>query len=240
MQRDNGRKFDELRRIDVKRNYIKHALGSCLIGLGNTSVICTASIEKNVPLFLRNSGEGWLTAEYRMIPCAAQGRIPRDKISGRTIEIQRLIGRSLRSVVDLKKIGEKTIRIDCDVIQANGGTRTTSIVGGFIALVDCLHRLYKRNDLKEVYITDYLGATSVGILGNEHMLDLTYEEDSQADVDMNIVMNGSGKFIEVQGAAEKGSFSEKDLNSLLDLAKKGINNVIEFEKNIFQDILFHL
>ncbi len=240
MLRSNKRDNNTLRKLNIKREFIKYALGSCLIELGNTRVICTASIEKNVPLFLRNSTEGWLTAEYRMIPCSSEPRIPRDKISGRNIEIQRLIGRSLRSVINLKKIGERTIRIDCDVIEADGGTRTTSIIGSFIALVDCMYKLYRQNELKEVYITDYLGAVSVGILNKEYILDLTYQEDSQVTVDMNIVMNGSGDFIEVQGGAEKGSFSEKDLKMLLALGKEGIENIIELERQIFKDILIGL
>jgi len=237
MKRGDKREPDQLRKIIIERNYIKYALGSCLMQMGNTKIICTAVVEEKVPLFLKNSGQGWLTAEYRMLPTATQNRIPRDKISGRTMEIQRLIGRALRSVVNLKRMGERTIRIDCDVIQANGGTRTTSIVGGFIALTDCLNKLYKRNEIKEICITDFLGATSVGLWQGEYLLDLTYMEDSQAEVDMNVVMKGNGEFIEIQGTAENGSFSQNDLNSFLDLAKKGINEIIDIEKKLFRDIL---
>ncbi len=237
MKREDGRKPDQLRRINIKRKFLKYAEGSCLIEMGNTRVICAASVDKNVPFFLKNTGEGWLTAEYRMLPCATENRIQRDKISGRTMEIQRLIGRSLRSVVNLKKIGERTIRIDCDVIQADGGTRTTSIIGGYIALVDCLKKLYNRKEIFELCVTDLLGAISVGIWQGAHFLDLTYLEDSQAEVDMNVVMKGSGEFIEVQGTAEHGSFSEKDLNSFLKLAKKGIEEIIGIERDLFKDVL---
>lgn len=237
MKRDDGRKPDQLRKITIKRNYIKHATGSCLISMGSTKVICTATVEERVPMFLRNSGRGWLTAEYRMIPCAANERIPRDRLSGRTMEIQRLIGRSLRSVVQLNRLGERTIRIDCDVIQADGGTRTTSIIGAYIALVDCLNKLYKRNDIQELCITDYLGAASVGFWQKAPFLDLNYLEDSQADVDMNIVMKSSGEFIELQGTAEKGSFSQDQLNTLIALARKGIDEIIDLQRDLFKDII---
>jgi len=237
MERDGNRKNDQIRRLNIQRGFIKYAEGSCLVELGNTKVICTATADKNVPMFLRNSGEGWITAEYRMLPRATHTRTSRDKISGRNMEIQRLIGRSLRSVVDLKRIGERTIWIDCDVIQANGGTRTASIIGGFIALVDCLHKLYKQDLIKEICVNSLLGAISVGLYQGEHILDLTYLEDSQADVDMNVVMKSSGEFIEIQGTAEKGSFSEKDLSTFLKLAKKGIEEVIEIERDLLKNIL---
>lgn len=237
MDRDGKRNNDQIRRLNIQRGFIKYAEGSCLIELGNTKVICTATADKNVPMFLRNSGEGWVTAEYSMLPRATHIRTSRNKISGRNMEIQRLIGRSLRSVVDLKRIGERTIRIDCDVIQANGGTRTASIIGGFIALVDCLHKLYKQDLIKEIYINSLLGAISVGLYQGEHILDLTYLEDSQADVDMNVVMKSSGEFIEIQGTAENGSFSEKDLSIFLKLAKKGIEEVIDIERNLLKDVL---
>ena len=188
-------------------------------------------------MFLRNSGEGWITAEYRMLPRATHTRTSRDKISGRNMEIQRLIGRSLRSIVDLKRIGERTIRIDCDVIQANGGTRTASIIGGFMALVDCLHKLYKQDLIKEICVNSLLGAISVGLYQGEHILDLTYLEDSQAEVDMNVVMKSSGEFIEIQGTAERGSFTEKDLSIFLKLAKKGIEEVIDIERELLKNIL---
>jgi len=237
MERDGKRKNDQIRRLNIQRGFIKYAEGSCFIELGNTKIICTATAEKNVPMFLRNTGEGWVTAEYRMLPRATHTRTSRDKISGRNMEIQRLIGRSLRSVVDLKKIGERTIRIDCDVIQANGGTRTASIIGGFVALVDCFHKLYKQDLIKEICINSFLGAISVGLYQSEHILDLTYLEDSQAQVDMNVVMKSSGEFIELQGTAENGSFSEKDLNTFLKLAKKGIEEVIGIERELLKNIL---
>jgi ribonuclease PH len=240
MQRADKRNPDQLRRINIERNFIKYAEGSCLFELGNTRVICTASVDNYVPHFLRNTGQGWLTAEYRMLPRATHTRTQRDKISGRTMEIQRLIGRALRSIVDLKKIGERTIYIDCDVIQANGGTRTASVTGGFIALVDCMHKLFKRGDVNDLYITDLLGAISVGASGGEHILDLTYLEDSSADVDMNVVMKSSGDFIEIQGTGENSSFTEKDLQSFLSLAKKGINEIIDIERGLFKDILPNL
>ena len=237
MERDGKRENDQIRRLNIQRGFIKYAEGSCLIELGNTKVICTATADKNVPMFLRNSGKGWITAEYRMLPRATHTRTSRDKISGRNMEIQRLIGRSLRSVVDLKRLGERTIRIDCDVIQANGGTRTASIIGGFMALVDCLDKLYKQDLIKEICINSLLGAISVGLYQGEHVLDLTYLEDSQADVDMNIAMKSSGEFIEIQGTAEKGSFSQEDLNVFLKLAKKGIEEVIEIERSLLKDVL---
>lgn len=237
MKRSDGRENDQLRRINIQRGFMKYAEGSCLIELGNTKVICTATVDKSVPLFLRNSGKGWVTAEYRMLPRATHTRTFRDKISGRNMEVQRLIGRSLRSIIDLERLGERTIRIDCDVIQANGGTRTASIIGGFVALVDCLHKLYKQSLIKEVCINSFLGAISVGLFQGEHVLDLTYLEDSQAHVDMNIVMKSSGEFVEVQGAAEKGSFTEKDLSIFIKLAKKGINEIIEVLRELLKDIL---
>lgn len=236
MKRGDGRKLDELRKIEIQKDYIKYAEGSCLISFGDTRVICTATVEKNVPLFLRNSGRGWLTAEYRMIPRSTQNRVMRDKISGRNMEIQRLIGRALRSIIDLRKIGERTIRIDCDVIQADGGTRVASVMGGFIALADCVIKLSKEGTIGEVCITDYLGAISVGMLKGKLFLDLNYNEDCGAEVDMNIVMKGLGEFIEVQGTGEQSSFSQEELNKLLDLGRKGIEEIIEIEKSIFKDI----
>jgi ribonuclease PH len=240
MERADKRQNDQIRRLNIQRNFIKYAEGSCLVELGNTRVICTATVDKNVPLFLRNSGEGWITAEYRMLPRATHTRTSRDKISGRNMEIQRLIGRSLRSVVDLARIGERTIWVDCDVIQANGGTRTASVIGGFVSLVDCLYKLYRQDLIKEIYVNSLLGAISVGLYQGEHILDLTYLEDSRAEVDMNVVMKSSGEFIEVQGTAENGSFSEKDLAVFLKLAKKGITEVIDIERILFKEILVGL
>jgi len=237
MTRNDGRKLDQLRKITITRNYNKYAEGSCFIELGDTKVICTATVDRNVPVFLRNSGQGWVTAEYRMLPRSANIRIQRDRTSGRNMEIQRLIGRSLRSVVDLRKIGERTIWVDCDVIQADGGTRIVSVIGGFIALVECIAKLNKEGSIGEICITDYLGAVSVGLYKGEYVLDLNFNEDSGVEVDMNIVMKSSGEFIEMQGTAEKGSFSEEDLNEFLNLAKKGIGEIIETERNLFKDIL---
>lgn len=237
MKRIDAREFNQLRKINIQRDFIKYAEGSCLIEMGGTKIVCTATVDKNVPLFLRNSRTGWVTAEYGMLPRSTGNRISRDRISGRRMEIQRLIGRSLRSVVDLKRLGERTIWVDCDVIQADGGTRTASIVGGFVALGDCLHRLHSQGLIDKVCITDFLGAVSVGVVRGKHLLDLTYDEDSQADVDMNVVMKASGEFIEIQGTAEKSSFSQDELNSLLDLGRKGIEEIIDIERNLFKDIL---
>jgi len=240
MKRGDKRENDQLRRINIQQNFIKYAEGSVLIEVGSTKVICTASVDRYVPVFLKNSGQGWVKAEYRMLPRATHTRTARDRISGRNMEIQRLIGRSLRSIVDLNRLGERTIWIDCDVIQANGGTRTASIIGGFIALVGCLFKLKKQGVIKEMCINAYLGATSVGLFQGEHLLDLTYLEDSGADVDMNVVMKSTGEFIELQGTAEKGTFSQEDLNSFLQLAKKGINEIIDIEKELLKDILPNL
>jgi len=237
MKRIDSRDFGELRKINIQRDYMKYADGSCLIEVGNTRVICTATADRNVPLFLRNSGTGWVTSEYGMLPRSTQIRIPRDKNSGRTMEIQRLIGRSLRSVVNLKKIGERTIYVDCDVIQADGGTRVASIVGGFCALCDCLYKLFKAGSISEVCIIDFLGAISVGMWKGKYILDLNFAEDSEAEVDMNIVMKSSGEFIELQGTGEHGSFSKDDLNALLTLGRSGIEKIIDMERNLFKDIL---
>lgn len=216
---------------------MKYAEGSCLIELGNTKVICTATIEESVPLFLKGTGTGWVTAEYGMLPRSCKTRIQRGRDSGRTYEIQRLVGRSLRAVTQMKDIGERTIWIDCDVIQADGGTRTASITGSFIALVDALSKLKKDSIVNKIPIKDFVAATSVGILGKDLLLDLTYEEDSQADVDMNIVMTGSGEFIEIQGTAERKTFNEKQMNQLLALAKNGISELIDTQRNLLKDIL---
>jgi ribonuclease PH len=219
------------------RNFLKYAEGSCLIELGNTKVVCSASIDENVPPFLKGSGTGWVTAEYGMLPRSCKTRIPRGKDSGRTYEIQRLVGRSLRAVTDMRQIGERTIWIDCDVIQGDGGTRTASITGSFIALADALNKLKKDGVINKIPLTDYVAATSVGVLKGEAILDLTYEEDSQADVDMNIVMTGSGEFIEIQGTAERKSFSKTQMDKLLALAKKGIEDLIDTQKSLLKDLL---
>lgn len=237
MKRTGGRKLDELRKINIQRGFNRYAEGSCLIEVGNTKIICTATAEKMVPLFLKGSGQGWVSAEYRMLPRSTHTRTQRDKISGRNMEIQRLIGRALRSVVALSKIGERKIMIDCDVIQADGGTRVASVVGGFVALVDCLKSLKKDGLIDKLHITDFLGAISVGMRGGKAMLDLTYDEDSNIDVDMNIVMKGSGEFMEVQGSGERSSFSQEELKTMIDLGRKGIEEIIDIERNLFKDIL---
>lgn len=239
MNRFDGRKPDEIRKATISRNYIKHAEGSCLMELGGSRVICTASVEETVPQFLRGRGVGWLTAEYGMLPRSTQTRInrERDKISGRTFEIQRLIGRSLRAIFAPQDIGERTIKIDCDVIQADGGTRTAAITGSFVALCDCLLKLKKDKIISSIAVSDYLAATSVGIYQNQPILDLTYEEDSKAEVDMNIVMTGNGEFVEVQGTAEGRTFSREEMDALLDLAKKGIDRLIDIQRNMYRDIL---
>lgn len=239
MFRNDGRAPDALRKVTITRNYIKHAEGSCLIELGNTRVICTASVEDTVPPFLKGAGSGWLTAEYGMLPRSTQTRInrERDRISGRTFEIQRLIGRSLRAIFEPRDIGERTIKLDCDVIQADGGTRTASITGSFIALVDCLINLKKNKRIAAIPIKDYIAATSVGIFQNEPILDLTYPEDSKAQVDMNVVMTGSGNFVEVQATAEGKTFTKDQMDALLDLAGKGIEKLIDFQRTMYKDIL---
>jgi ribonuclease PH len=208
-----------------------------LIELGNTKVICTASVEESVPQFLKGTGTGWVTAEYGMLPRSCQTRISRGKDSGRTHEIQRLVGRSLRAVTEMEKIGERTIWIDCDVIQGDGGTRTASITGSFIVLCDALNKLKKSGIISKIPIKDFVAATSVGILGGELLLDLNYEEDSKADVDMNIVMTGKGEFIEIQGTAEKKSFDKPKMDKLLELAKKGIADLVDIQRNLLKGLL---
>lgn len=233
--RIDGRKNDQVRHTKVTRNYIKHAEGSVLIEVGDTKVICTASIEDKVPPFLKGTGEGWITAEYNMIPRSTATRKVRDiarlKLDGRTMEIQRLIGRALRSVVDLKALGEKTIWIDCDVIQADGGTRTTSITGAFIALVDAVNKIHKQKSFKVYPIRKFVCATSVGIVGEEKLLDLCYEEDSNAKVDMNIIGTDDGQFVEIQGTGEEAPFTRSELNEILDLGEKGIKQMIQLQKD---------
>lgn len=234
--RGNQREKDALRKIRIKRNYMRFADGSCLIEVGNTKVICTASVEDGVPPFLRGKGTGWITAEYGMLPRSCKTRVAREssrgRIGGRTHEIQRLIGRSLRSVADLKLLGERTIWIDCDVIQADGGTRTASITGSFIALTDAVISLKRANLIDNMPITDYVAAVSVGIIDGIPLLDLDYEEDSKAEVDMNIVMTGSGKFIEIQGTAEGKPFGDRELDGLIKLGKKGISKIVAAQKKV--------
>jgi len=232
--RVDGRMSNELRDVKMIKNFMPYAEGSCLIEMGNTKVICTASIEEKVPQFLKNTGTGWVTAEYGMLPRSCKVRTARETtrgtVNGRTREIQRLIGRSLRAVVDLTALGERTVWIDCDVIQADGGTRTASITGGFVALYLALEHLVKNDILSKNPAQDFLAAISVGIVNGEYALDLAYEEDFKADVDMNIVMTETGKIVEVQGTAEKEPFSKSDLDSLIELASKGINQLVEVQK----------
>ncbi|MCX7988895.1 MAG: ribonuclease PH [Thermodesulfovibrio sp.] len=228
--RPDGRKNDELRPIKVEKNFIKNADGSVLIELGHTRVICTASIENKVPPFLKDQKKGWITAEYGMLPRSTPIRMLREstagRVGGRTHEIQRLIGRSLRAVIDLEKLGERTIWIDCDVIEADGGTRTASITGGYLALREAIKRGMDTGMIASNPIKDNVAAISVGIVLGEPRLDLCYAEDSQAEVDMNVVMTGSGKFIEIQGTAEMLPFSKENLFQLLSLAEKGIKEIL--------------
>lgn len=233
--RCDGRKNDQVRQTKVTRNYTKYAEGSVYIEVGDTKVLCNVSIEDKVPPFLKGSGEGWITAEYNMLPRSTGTRKIRDiarlKIDGRTMEIQRLIGRTLRSVVDLKALGEKTLWIDCDVIQADGGTRTTSITGAFIAMVDAVNKLHKEKPFKVYPIRSFVAATSVGIVNGEKVIDLCYEEDSNAKVDMNIIGTEEGEFVEVQGTGEESPMTRSELNELLDLGEKGLKQMISIQKN---------
>jgi len=236
MERLDGRAADDLRPVKITRNYIKHAEGSVLIEVGDTKVICTATVEEKVPVWLKGGGKGWITAEYSMLPRSAQSRIPREaakgRITGRTYEIQRLVGRSLRSVVDMEKLGERTVWLDCDVIQADGGTRTASITGAFVALVDALAGLKQKGLMEKIPVSDYLAAVSVGKVNDMVLLDLAYDEDSRAQVDMNVVMTEAGKFVEVQGTAEEAPFSRAELNELLGYAEKGINELIGIQRAV--------
>jgi ribonuclease PH len=236
--RPDGRKQDEMRTVKVQRNFINTAEGSVLISMGNTRVICTATIEERVPPFLKDQKRGWVTAEYSMLPRSTQTRTLREatlgRISGRTHEIQRLIGRALRSVVDLARIGERTIWIDCDVLQADGGTRTASITGAFMCLSDALKYAMRNGLIDKNPLKDYLAAISVGVVHSEPVIDLCYAEDSIAEVDMNVVMTGSGKFVEVQGTAEGIPFSKDTLDHLLKLAGEGINHLIDIQKKLVE------
>jgi len=236
MARRDGRAADKMRKVKIIRDYIKYAEGSCLIELGNTKVICTASVEESVPPFLRNSGTGWVTAEYGMLPRSCQTRMQRGKDSGRTYEIQRLVGRSLRAVTDMKVMGERSIWIDCDVIQADGGTRTASITGSFVALVDAFNALKRKGSINKIPVKDYVAATSVGVVNGIPVLDLCYDEDSQAEVDMNIIMTGSGKFIEIQGTAERNPFSKEQMDKMLLLAKRGVKKLINIQRKLIGDL----
>jgi ribonuclease PH len=236
MTRNDGRSPSQLRPTTITPGFLSHAEGSVLIEVGRTRVICTASVEDRVPPFLRNTGKGWVTAEYGMLPRATNTRTQREssagKVGGRTQEIQRLIGRSLRSITKLNELGERTVWIDCDVIQADGGTRTASITGGFVALVLALQRMRELALLKTIPILDYVAATSVGIVDGSALLDLAYEEDSKAEVDMNFVKTGDGRFIELQGTAEGPPFDRRALDALMGLADEGIKELIEKQRAI--------
>lgn len=237
--RVDGRSNDELRPIKITRNYISHAEGSVFIEVGKTRVICTATVEEKVPAFQKGKGIGWVTAEYDMIPRSASVRIARPqtigRIAGRTHEIQRLIGRSLRGVVDLQKLGERTIWIDCDVVEADGGTRCASITGGFIALFDCCRYLVDQKIIQEMPVSDFLAAVSVGIVDGEILADLCFAEDSIAEVDMNVVMNSKGDFIEIQSTAENKSFSREDFNKMLDLSVSSIEKIFSIQKKVLSE-----
>jgi ribonuclease PH len=239
--RTDGRKPRQLRPLTVTPGYLKTADGSVLIEVGDTRVICTAKLEDRTPQFLRNSGKGWITAEYGMLPGSSQVRIGREasrgRIGGRTHEIQRLIGRSLRAVADLKVFGEKTVWIDCDVIQADGGTRTASITGAYVALREAVSRWLTKGVLTANPIKDSVAAVSVGIVEGKILLDLSYEEDSRAEVDMNFVMTGSGKFVEVQGTAENAPFSSKQMERMTEMAQEGIRELIKTQKRVLASII---
>ena len=241
MIRQGKRRPQAMRKVTITQNVLKYAEGSCLIEVGNTRVVCTASCEEKVPPFLRGKGSGWVTAEYGMLPRSCHTRIMREasagKVSGRTQEIQRLIGRSLRAVVDMERLGERTIWIDCDVLQADGGTRTASITGSFIALAEAVHNLQKAGKIKTFPIRKFVAAVSVGMVQGIPMLDLDYEEDSGAEVDMNVVMTSGGEFVELQGTAEKHPFTQKQLQVLTSLAKKGIVQLIKLQKKVLKDII---
>ena len=236
MKRKGNREYDEIRELKITKNFLKYAAGSCLIEMGDTRILCAANIEEKVPVWLKDSGSGWVTAEYSLLPSSTSERIPRNSnLSGRSQEIQRMIGRSLRGVVNLKNLGERTIWIDCDVLQADGGTRTAAVTGGFISLVLALNNLKKANLIRIPIIKDYLAGISVGIVYGNYLLDLDYSEDSVASVDMNIIMTGSKEFVEIQGTGEGYAFSKKQLDTLITLAEKGIDEIIQIEKEIIKD-----
>jgi ribonuclease PH len=234
MKRSDNRQLGQMRPVEIVTGYLMTAEGSALIKVGNTQVLCAASVEDGVPAFLRNSGKGWVTAEYSMLPRATAKRTPREvargRASGRTHEIQRLIGRSMRAIVDTVALGERTVVLDCDVLQADGGTRTAAVTGAFVALTLALRQLVQFRAVKTLPLRDYVAATSVGIVGGIPMLDLCYEEDSRADVDMNVVMTGAGRFVEVQATAEHTPFEDSQMASLIELARVGIAELIEVQK----------
>lgn len=236
MSRIDGRRENELRKIKITPNFQKYALGSCLVEFGNTRVVCAASLEEKVPPFLKGKGKGWLSAEYGMLPASCTERIQREsakgKVSGRTQEIQRLIGRSLRAVLNFEDMGERMIWIDCDVLQGDGGTRTAGITGGMITLALALRKLMKDGKILKNPLRDYIAAVSVGVVNGKPCLDLCYEEDSRAEVDMNVVMTGSGKFVEIQGTAEGKPFAESEMSKLVQFAKKGIREIIQIQNRV--------
>jgi len=233
-KRQDGRKPDEMRPIKVKTGYLKHAEGSALIEAGYTRVLCAVSVENRLPFFLHGKGQGWVTGEYSLLPRSTHTRTPREsmrgKVSGRTMEIQRLIGRSLRAVADLVGLGERQLVVDCDVLQADGGTRTLAITGAYIALYEALRTLKTRNVIDKIPLLDAVAATSVGMVGGAPMLDLCYSEDSAAEVDFNVVMTGRGRFVEVQGTAEGVPFTKADMDRMLALARKGVGELLKVQK----------
>jgi ribonuclease PH len=242
MTRVDGRRADEMRPISISPHYLRYAEGSALIQVGETKVICSATLEEKVPHFLKGSGKGWITSEYGMLPRSSAQRISREssrgKVSGRTQEIQRLIGRSLRAVVDLSRLGERTIWIDCDVIQADGGTRTASISGAFVALSLALSKAVEQSAIEVFPARDFVAATSVGIVEGELLLDLNYQEDSTAEVDMNIVKTGGGRFVEIQGTAESEPFDQAQLSDLLKAAQKGIDEIVRHQSKVLGPLSF--
>lgn len=237
-RRADGRAVDEMRTVSITRGFTDNPAGSVLVSFGNTRVMCTASVEQSVPRFKRDSGEGWLTAEYSMLPASTHERMPREsmkgKVKGRTHEISRLIGRSLRAAIDLKELGENTINIDCDVLQADGGTRTAAITGAYVALADALTYLHAAGAVAGTPLKAPVAAVSVGVIDGRVCLDLPYEEDSRAEVDLNVVMTAEGKFVEIQGTGEDGTFDREQLNSMLEVAEKGLKELIEIQQEVLR------
>ncbi len=237
--RPDGREPDQIRELKIERPYLMHAEGSVLLEMGKTRVVCSASVEERVPPFLKGTGQGWVTAEYAMLPRSTQNRITRDTVTrtaGRASEIQRLIGRTMRAIVDTAALGERTLWIDCDIIQADGGTRTAAINGAFIALVDALKHMQKGKKIRKIPVEDYMAAVSVGLVDQKILLDLSYIEDSQADVDLTLVMTGSGRIVEIQGGGEGTTFSKEDLDLMVEEGAKGIKKLIKWQKSIIGDL----
>ncbi len=237
LKRRDGRAFDEIRPLSFTRQYLKYPEGAVLVEMGDTKIICTASVEEEVPPFLQGQGQGWVTAEYSLLPRSTQERVNRERVrmAGRTQEIQRLIGRSLRSVVDLKAVGERTIYLDCDVVQADGGTRTASVCGAFVALWDAFQHLKEHEKINRLPLRSFLGAVSAGVVSDHLLLDLDFSEDHQAAVDLNVVMTEEGELVEIQGTAEGCPFGTEQLNEMLSLSRKGIMEIIEQQKTILQE-----